>query len=69
MSSGTGCTGCPQQPNSRQGVNRYLPMVEAALTDAGCEVSAIEIEVQPELEQPEPIVEEPQIQPKFNLRS
>ena len=44
-------------------LNRYLPMVEAALTDAGCEASAIEIEVQPELEQPEPIVEEPQIQP------
>ena len=44
-------------------LNRYLPMVEAALTDAGCEVSAIEIEVQPELEQPEPIVEEPQIEP------
>ena len=38
-------------------------MVEAALTDAGCEASAIEIEVQPELEQPEPIVEEPRIEP------
>ena len=43
-------------------LNRYLPMVEAALADAGCETSAIEIEVQPELEQPPAIIEEPKIE-------
>ena len=31
-------------------LNRYLPMVEAALADAGCKTEKLEIEVQPELE-------------------
>ncbi len=31
-------------------LNRYLPMVRAALADAGCETNTIEIEVQTELD-------------------
>ena len=44
-------------------LNRYLPMVEAALADAGCDTKAIEIEVQPELEQPPLVVKESHIEP------
>ena len=42
-------------------LNRYLPMVQAALADAGCETAAIDIEVQPELNTSVGIAETPQI--------
>lgn len=43
-------------------LNRYLPMVEAALADAGCNAEKLEIEVQPELENPLLIDEEPRVE-------
>ncbi len=43
-------------------LNRYLPMVEAALADAGCRTSALEIEVQPELENSALIEDEPRVE-------
>tara|TARA_B100000579_G_scaffold314148_1_gene263623 strand:- start:1896 stop:3356 length:1461 start_codon:yes stop_codon:yes gene_type:complete len=43
-------------------LNRYLPMVEAALADAGCTTESLEIEVQPELENPPLIDEEPRVE-------
>ena len=43
-------------------LNRYLPMVEAALADAGCRTSIIEIDVQPELENSPLIDEEPHVE-------
>ena len=43
-------------------LNRYLPMVEAALADAGCKTEKLEIEVQPELENSPLIGEEPRVE-------
>ena len=43
-------------------LNRYLPMVEAALADAGCRTSVIEIDVQPELENSPLVDEEPRVE-------
>jgi len=43
-------------------LNRYLPMVEAALADAGCTTESLEIEVQPELENSPLIDEEPRLE-------
>ncbi|MDP6283856.1 MAG: chromosomal replication initiator protein DnaA [Acidimicrobiales bacterium] len=43
-------------------LNRYLPMVEAALADAGCRTNIIEIDVQPELANSSLIDEEPQVE-------
>ena len=42
-------------------LNRYLPMVQAALADAGCETDVIDIEVQPELHASVGVAEAPQI--------
>jgi chromosomal replication initiator protein len=42
-------------------LNRYLPMVQAALTDAGCETAVVDIEVQPELNTSVGVAETPQI--------
>ena len=43
-------------------LNRYLPMVEAALADAGCETGVIEIEVQTELDNSIGASESPHLQ-------
>ena len=45
-------------------LNRYLPMVQAALSDAGCATQTIEIEVQPELENPAILEEEVRVEPQ-----
>ena len=42
-------------------LNRYLPMVRAALADAGCAAEVIEIEVQPELDNSVGVAESPHI--------
>ena len=42
-------------------LNRYLPMVQAALTDAGCETGVVDIEVQTELNTSVGVAETPQI--------